>query len=97
MTEIKTVRRGAGQARTRQKVSRRAKTIALYACLTVGGILLFRAGAAVAYEQRGYIAVGGEAFALFLPLFYYLFSEVVGETVADIKKIMEECRNEETF
>jgi len=40
--------------------------------------------------------VGGEVFALFLPLFYYLFSEVIGETVADIKKIMEECRNEKT-
>lgn len=96
MTEIKTARRGAGQARTWQRVSRWAKTIALYACLTVGGILLFRAGAAVAYEQRGYIAVGGEVFALFLPLFYYLFSEVVGETVADIKKIMEEYHNEKT-
>ena len=45
MTEIKTARRGAGQARTRRRTSRRAKvsraTIALYASLTVAGIMLF--------------------------------------------------------
>lgn len=79
MTEIKTARRGAGQARTRRRTSRRAKvsraTIALYASLTVAGIMLFRAGAAVAYAERGYNAVGGEVFALFLPAFYYIISK----------------------
>ena len=76
MTEVKTARRGAGQAQPRRRTSRRAKvkraTIALYATLTVAGILLFRAGAAVAYVERGYSAVGGEVFALFLPVFYYI-------------------------
>ena len=88
MTEIKTARRGAGQARTRRRTSRRAKvsraTIALYASLT--GIMLFRAGAAVAYAERGYNAVGGEVFALFLPAFYYIISQAVGDIVADMKK-----------
>ena len=86
MTEIKTARRGAGQARTRRRTSRRAKvsraTIALY----VAGIMLFRAGAAVAYAERGYNAVGGEVFALFLPAFYYIISQAVGDIVADMKK-----------
>ena len=90
MTEIKTARRGAGQARTRGRTSRRAKvsraTIALYASLTVAGIMLFRAGAAVAYAERGYNAVGGEVFALFLPAFYYIISQAVGDIVADMKK-----------
>lgn len=90
MTEIKTASRGAGQARTRRRTSRRAKvsraTIALYAALTVAGIMLFRAGAAVAYAERGYNAVGGEVFALFLPAFYYIISQAVGDIVADMKK-----------
>ena len=34
---------------------------------TLAGIILFRAGAAYALTERGYSAVGGEAFALFLP------------------------------
>ncbi|MFQ8807514.1 MAG: hypothetical protein ACLR8M_00855 [Oscillospiraceae bacterium] len=90
MTEVKTARRGAGQAQPRRRTSRRAKvkraTIALYATLTVAGILLFRAGAAVAYMERGYNAVGGEVFALFLPAFYYTFSHVIGDIAADMKK-----------
>lgn len=102
MAEIKTARRGAGQARTRQRVSRRAKTIALYVCLTVGGILLFRAGAAYALQQRGYIAVGGEVFALLLPLIYYAISSTVRDIIADVKNgfqpnFEEENDNEETF
>ena len=46
MTEIKTARRGAGQAN----------------------------------------AVGGEVFALFLPAFYYIISQAVGDIAADMKK-----------
>ncbi len=100
MTEVKTARRGAGQAPPRRRTSRRAKvsraTIALYAALTAAGILLFRAGAAVAYMERGYNAVGGEVFALFLPVFYYIISQFVGEFAADMKKIKEENDHEKT-
>lgn len=99
MTEVKTARRGAGQARTRRRTSRRIKInpakIALYASLTVAGILLFQAGAAVAYAERGYRAVGGEVFALFLPVFYYIISHTVGDIAADMKKIKEENDHEE--
>lgn len=98
MTEVKTARRGAGQARTRRRTSRRAKvsraTIALYAALTAAGILLFRAGAAVAYMERGYNAVGGEVFTLFLPVFYYIISQAVGDFAADMKNIKEENDHE---
>lgn len=89
MTEVKTARRGAGQAQPRRRTNRRAKvsraTIALYATLTVAGILLFRAGAAVAYAERGYMAVGGEVFALFLPLFYFIISATVRDAIEDMK------------
>lgn len=100
MTEIKTARCGAGQAPPRRRTSRRAKvsraTIALYATLTVAGIMLFRAGAAVAYVERGYNAVGGEAFALFLPVFYYIISQFVGTFTANMKNIKEENNHEKT-
>lgn len=36
--------------------------------------------------ERGYRAVGGEAFALFLPVFYYIISHTVGDIAADMKK-----------
>lgn len=54
--------------------------IAKYAALTLLGFLLFRAGQARALAERGYEAIGGEGFALFLPVFYWM----VTKTVSDI-------------
>lgn len=73
--EIRTITIGAGQARprrrsqkhTRRRVRLNGWTVAKYAALTVAGVLLFRAGAAYALTERGYKAIGGEVFALFLP------------------------------
>lgn len=48
-----------------------------YAGLTIAGTILFRIGAAAAYTQRGYEAIGGEVFALFLPFFYWIISDMV--------------------
>lgn len=59
--------------------------IAKYAALTLAGILLFRAGQARALIDRGYEALGGEVFALFLPAFYYLISRTVRDTIEDTK------------
>ncbi len=59
--------------------------IAKYAALTLAGILLFRAGQARALIDRGYEALGGEVFALFLPAFYYLISRTVRDTIKDTK------------
>lgn len=44
------------------------KAIVKYAALTLIGFLLFQAGQAHALAERGYEALGGEAFALFLPV-----------------------------
>ena len=55
--------------------------VAKYAALTLVGILLFRAGQARALAERGYEALGGEAFALFLPVFYWMVSRVVRDTL----------------
>ncbi len=74
MNVLKTSSRGAGQAR--RSAARLILSVAKYSGLTLAGIILFRAGAAYALTERGYSAVGGEAFALFLPAFYALLSGV---------------------
>ena len=83
MNEPKTITRGAGQ--DRRSAARLILTVAKYAALTLAGIVLFRAGAAYALTERGYSAVGGEAFALFLPVFYALLSGVGRGYVKDTK------------
>lgn len=58
-------------------------TVAWYAFLTVAGILLYKAGAAYALRERGYYAVGGEALALLLPVFYYTMATTIRDIVKD--------------
>lgn len=60
-------------------------TIAKYAALTLAGIVLFRAGAVYGLKERGYSAVGGEAFALLLPVFWYAAEKTVRDFIADAK------------
>lgn len=102
--EIITITVGAGQARPRRRVrkSRQRKArrafwlnVAKYAALTVAGILLFRAGAAYALTERGYKAIGGEVFALFLPVFYYTISATVRDYIKEIKSIFREEKDHE--
>ena len=67
--------------------TKRLKAVVKYAILTMCGFLLFRAGQAAAFEQRGYIAYGGECFFLTLPLFYYLISTTAREIAVEIKNL----------
>ena len=55
--------------------------IAKYAALTLVGVLLFRAGQARVLAERGYEALGGEVFALFLPGFYWMVSRVIWDAL----------------
>ena len=78
--EIITITVEAGQMTARRKsrkIDQRRPVpvwaIVKYAALTIAGIMLFREGAARALAYRGYFAVGGEVFALFLPVFYTAF------------------------
>ena len=57
-------------------------TLAKYAALTVAGVLLFRAGQAHALIERGYEALGGEVFALFLPVFYWMVARIVRDILS---------------
>ncbi len=56
----------------------RLAAVVKYTALTVTGFLLFRAGQAHALAERGYEALGGEVFALFLPGFYWMVSQIIG-------------------
>ncbi len=60
-------------------------TVAKYAALSLAGIILFRAGAAYGLKERGYSAVGGEAFALLLPVFWYTMEKTVRGYIEDAK------------
>lgn len=57
------------------------RTVAKYAALTIAGVLHFRAGQAHALAERGYEALGGEVFALFLPVLYWMVERVVRDTL----------------
>ena len=59
----------------------RLAVAAKYAALTLVGILLFRAGQTRALAERGYEALGGEVFALFLPVFYWTVSRIIRDTL----------------
>lgn len=77
------------EPRRRVRRARRVRvnvwTIAKYAALTVAGIVLFRAGAAYGLKERGYSAVGGEVFALLLPVFWYAAEKLVRDFIEDAK------------
>ena len=102
--EIRTITIREGQASqrrnwkyTRRRVRLNGWTVAKYAVLTVAGVVLFRAGAAYALTERGYRAIGGEIFALFLPAFYYVISATVRDWFKEIKSIFwEETDHEKT-
>lgn len=66
------------------------KTIVKYVVLFVCGIVLFHVGSVLGYADRGYKALGGEIFFLFLPLFYYSLSAMY----RDVKKIIEDIKEE---
>lgn len=53
-----------------------------YAALTLVGVLLFRAGQAHALIERGYEALGGEVFALFLPVLYWMVARIVRDILS---------------
>lgn len=56
-----------------------------YLLLSLLGILLYRIAAEWTLQARGYFAVGGEAFLLFLPVFYYIISESIKDFIREVK------------
>ena len=90
MEKVKYIK--VGQAPKHRRVSLRTWlarlngwTVAWYAFLTVAGVLLYKLGAAYALRERGYYAVGGEALALLLPVFYYCAAVTVRDILRDAK------------
>ena len=56
----------------------------------IAGFILFRIGSEVAYAERGYKAIGGEGFALLLPLFYLIISRTVQDFVLDLRELKKD-------
>lgn len=56
-----------------------------YMILILIGVWLYWLGAAYGYRQRGYSALGGEVFALFLPVLYWIVSGTIREIVKSLK------------
>lgn len=63
----------------------RIAAVAKYAALTLAGFLLFRAGQTRALAERGYEALGGEVFALLLPVLYWMVVRVARD-ILNIKE-----------
>mgnify|MGYP001026910879 CR=1 FL=1 len=61
------------------------RTVARHVFLTAAGVLLYKLGAICALRERGYFAVGGEALALLLPVFYYCAAAIIRDIARDAK------------
>lgn len=48
-----------------------------FGIVCMDGLALFNFGAAFAYAERGYSAVGGEAMLLLFPVFYYITKAMI--------------------
>ena len=89
--KVKYIKVRAGQAPKRRVSLRKwlarlnGWTVAWYAFLTVAGVLLYKLGAAYALRERGYYAVGGEALALLLPVFYYCAAATIRDILRNAK------------
>ncbi len=91
MEKVKYIKIRAGQAPERRWVRLRTwiarlngRTVAWYVFLTAAGVLLYKLGAAYALRERGYFAVGGEAFFLLLPVLYYIVSVAIRDIIRDV-------------
>jgi len=80
-------RNGLMNKRKRKKTWKGA--LVKYILLTVTGIALFKIGADAAYTERGYRAIGGEGFAVLLPMIYLVVSRTVKDFVQDLRGITE--------
>lgn len=58
--------------------------------ITAAGVALYFWAAELAYIERGYKAYGGECFFLLLPLFWYLIGATAKDSVATVKEILKE-------
>lgn len=95
--KIKTIPREAREtAKPQPRASARVWTVVKYTFLTVCGVLLYRVAAAYALMERGYYAVGGEVFALFLPVLFYIGSVMWRDMRRELQTLKEENKNEET-
>lgn len=71
------------------------KSLLRYSVLTVIGIVLYKYGAEAALAERGYHAIGGEIFFLFIPFLAPLFQDVLQGIKATVLNIPREEEDDE--
>lgn len=74
--------------RARQAGRRIGKAL-FYIALAGIGVALFRWGHDYATQERGYNAIGGEMFFLLLPLFWWMFSQCLKDTIRTIFEVWD--------
>ncbi|NMA65335.1 MAG: hypothetical protein GX957_03725 [Clostridiaceae bacterium] len=65
---------------------KQTRKICKYIMLFIAGILLYSISADVAYIQRGYKSIGGEALILLLPLGWYLAEAMIKGNLKRMRK-----------
>lgn len=67
-----------------------ALAVIKWALIIAGSVSLFYIGKGAALRERGYPAIGGEAFLLFIPLMYYAIERTVKEWAVAISTLHRE-------
>lgn len=95
MERDKPALRRRSKKHTRRRVRLNGWTVAKYAADRGRGPAVSSGCLAYALTERGYKAIGGEVFALFLPVFYYTISATVRDYIKEIKSIFREEKDHE--
>lgn len=75
--------------KTAKQKRERFENFLKWTTLTIIGLMLFMGGSRAAFHHRGYDAVGGEIFLLFIPLIYKAVEDMVNDLKEEIKRDYE--------
>lgn len=65
------------EIKMKSKMNKKRKAYVKYGILTIAGAGLYKVLSAMAFADRGYQAIGGEVFALFLPVIWLLIETAI--------------------
>lgn len=91
VTQYKKIRIGRRLYRVDARQANKAiRTAAKYAAITTACIILFALAKPLAYEFRGYKAIGGEYALLLLPLLWFAAERTIRDTIKDVKRMRKD-------
>lgn len=92
VTQYKKIRIGCRLYRVDVRQANKAiRTATKYAAITTACIILFALAKPLAYEFRGYKAIGGEYALLLLPLLWFAAERTIRDTIKNIKEIWRDA------